>query len=139
MRKTKARTSTTPHVSIAETKLEQLRERCTNSLYKFACAVEPHREYGDCHRELYDFWQQAEVNDIDNTLGLLPQKINGHDIRLVNVIHDELVFETGSTDTYSKIIEDTMIEGFLQVFQNAKDMTEGLVEAHTGQNWQEAK
>lgn len=73
MRKTKANTPKTPHVSIAETKLEQLRERCTNSLYKFACAVEPHREYGDCHRELYDFWQQAEVNDIDNTLGLLPR------------------------------------------------------------------
>lgn len=73
MRKTKARTPTTPHVSIAETKLEQLRERCTNSLFKFACAVEPHREYGDCHREMYDFWQQAEVNDIDNTLALLPR------------------------------------------------------------------
>ena len=73
MRKTKARTSTTKHVSIAETKLEQLRERCTNSLFAYAKAVEPHREYGDCHRELFDFWQQAEINDIDNTLALLPR------------------------------------------------------------------
>jgi len=75
MRRTKVKgyKPKTPHVSLAETKLEQLRERCTNSLFKFACAVEPHREYGECHRELYDFWQQSEINDIDNTLSLLPR------------------------------------------------------------------
>ena len=68
MRKTKTKEPT-----LAETKLAQLRDRCTNSLFKFACAVEPHREYGDCHRDLYDFWQQSEINDIDNTLALLPR------------------------------------------------------------------
>jgi len=59
--------------SLAQTKLEELRERCTNSLYAFACAVEPHREYGECHRELFDFWQQSEINAIDNTLALMPR------------------------------------------------------------------
>lgn len=68
MRKMQAKEPT-----LAEAKLCQLRERCTNSLFAFACAVEPHREYGDCHRELFDFWQQSEINDIDNTLSLLPR------------------------------------------------------------------
>lgn len=67
------KTTKTKEPTLAETKLEQLRERCTNSLFKFACAVEPHREYGDCHRDLFDFWQQSEINDIDNTLSLLPR------------------------------------------------------------------
>jgi len=83
--------------------------------------------------------QGAEAEVLMNTLSLLPGKINGHDIKLVNVIHDELVFEVGSIDTCNKIVEDSMIEGFLQVFPHAIDMTEGLVEAHTGQNWEEAK
>jgi hypothetical protein len=73
MRRTTKIKPKTPHVSIAETKLSQLRERCFNSLFDFACAVEPHREYGEAHRELFDFWQQAEINDIDNTLALLPR------------------------------------------------------------------
>jgi len=51
----------------------ELRDRCTNSLYAFACAVEPHRVWGDCHRELFEFWEQADVNDIDNTLALMPR------------------------------------------------------------------
>lgn len=57
----------------AESKLEELRERCRDSLYAFACAVEPHREWGDCHRELFEFWQKSDLRDIDNTLSLMPR------------------------------------------------------------------
>lgn len=60
-------------LSLREQKLETLREECLHSLWKFACAVEPHRVYGDCHRELFEFWQTSEVKDIDNTLALLPR------------------------------------------------------------------
>ena len=56
-----------------DTRLEELRERCTNSLYAFACAVEPHRVWGECHRDLFDFWQESDVNDIDNSLALMPR------------------------------------------------------------------
>ena len=56
-----------------DTRLQELRERCTNSLHAFACAVEPHRVWGECHRDLFDFWQESDVNDIDNTLALMPR------------------------------------------------------------------
>lgn len=59
--------------SSADLRLEELKERCINSLYAFACAVEPHRVWGECHRELFDFWQESDVNDIDNTLALMPR------------------------------------------------------------------
>ena len=83
--------------------------------------------------------QGAEAEVLMHTLSLLPKKINGHNIRLVNAIHDELVFEVSDTVTSKKIVEDSMTEGFLCLFPQAGDMTEGLVEAHTGQNWQQAK
>jgi len=54
-------------------KLAELREECKHSLWKFASVVEPHRVYGDCHRELFDFWQHSETMSIDNTLALMPR------------------------------------------------------------------
>ena len=59
--------------SKVDTRLQELRERCTNSLYAYACAVEPHRVWGDCHRELFEFWQTSTIDDIDNTLALMPR------------------------------------------------------------------
>lgn len=53
--------------------LEDLREECLHSLWKFANVVEPHRVYGECHRDLFNFWQNSETMDIDNTLALLPR------------------------------------------------------------------
>lgn len=53
--------------------LAVLREECFHSLWKFACCVEPHRVYGECHRELFEFWQQSEVHEIENTLALMPR------------------------------------------------------------------
>ncbi len=56
-----------------DTRLEDLQGRCRISLYAFACAVEPHRVWGECHRELFEFWQKSDVDDIDNTLALMPR------------------------------------------------------------------
>lgn len=56
-----------------DVKLTKLREDCKYSLWQFACVVEPHRVYGECHRELFEFWEQSEVKDIDNTLALMPR------------------------------------------------------------------
>ena len=56
-----------------EVKLVELQNECLHSLWKFAQVVEPHREYGDCHRELFDFWQLSEAKDIENTLALMPR------------------------------------------------------------------
>lgn len=59
--------------SLSEKKLEELREATRHSLWKFALAVEPHRVYGECHRDLFDFWQHSEVRGMDNTLVLMPR------------------------------------------------------------------
>lgn len=59
--------------SLHEQKLEVLREECLHSLWRFACVVEPHRVYGECHRELFEFWQTSEVKDSNHTLALLPR------------------------------------------------------------------
>jgi phage terminase large subunit-like protein len=58
---------------LADMKLKQLREDCFYSLWTFARVVEPHREYGDCHRELFEFWQNSDTVSLDNTLALMPR------------------------------------------------------------------
>ncbi len=85
--------------------------------------------------------QGAEAEILLNTLALLPRRINGYDIQLVNTIHDELVFEVakGEGIRAKEIVETTMIDGFLASFPDAGDMTAGLVEAQTGNNWADAK
>jgi DNA polymerase-1 len=85
--------------------------------------------------------QGAEAEVLMNTLGLLPKRINNFDIKLVNIIHDELVFEIDEniSSIASLVIEKVMVDGFLMSFPEARDMTNGLVEASTGPNWCEAK
>lgn len=53
--------------------LERLREECYHSLWKFAQVIEPHRVYGDCHKELFDWWQKNELEGIDSDLALMPR------------------------------------------------------------------
>lgn len=53
--------------------LEEVREACVASLRYYAHTVEPFRVYGECHDELYDWWQQCEEKGILNTLCLLPR------------------------------------------------------------------
>lgn len=60
-------------ISAKQKALEALREECHASLWKFAQTVEPLRVYGDCHRELFEMWQKADLNDVLNTLALMPR------------------------------------------------------------------
>lgn len=85
--------------------------------------------------------QGAEAEVLMNTLGLLPSRIGRQKIQLVNIIHDELVFEIekNRTEIAKEIIEQTMVDGFLRSFPKAKNMTSDLVEAGIGNNWYEAK
>lgn len=85
--------------------------------------------------------QGAEAEILMNTLGLLPSRIKSHDIQLVNIIHDELVFEIEEdrTEIAKEIIERAMVDGFLRSFPEAKNMTSDLVESSIGNNWYEAK
>ena len=85
--------------------------------------------------------QGAEAEILMNTLGLLPSRIKSQDIQLVNIIHDELVFEIEEdrTEIAKEIIERAMVDGFLRSFPEAKNMTSDLVESSIGNNWYEAK
>jgi len=85
--------------------------------------------------------QGAEAEILMNTLGLLPTRIKNHSIRLVNIVHDELVFEIDETNisVATQIIEQVMVDGFLMSFPEAREMTKDLVEACVGHNWYEAK
>ncbi|AUR83373.1 terminase large subunit [Vibrio phage 1.139.A._10N.261.48.C6] len=53
--------------------MDELREACLARLYTYARTVEPHREYGDCHKELFDWMQFQEADGIENILALLPR------------------------------------------------------------------
>lgn len=58
-------------------KLQMIREECERNLWVFAQTVEPHRMYGDCHRELYT-WVQDNLDglteeSLSNMLALLPR------------------------------------------------------------------
>lgn len=62
----------------AAQKLKDLRDACESSLYTFACTVEPHRLYGDVHKELFNWWQNhndgnLDDDSLDNLLALLPR------------------------------------------------------------------
>lgn len=54
--------------------LESIRQMCEDSLWAYANTVEPHRVYGDCHRDLFDKMQRAyEEDEMDNLLALYPR------------------------------------------------------------------
>jgi DNA polymerase-1 len=72
-------------------------------------------------------------------LAALDRRLKPLDAALVNVVHDELVLEAASEDAAAVklVVEQSMVEGMLAVFPDA--CCEGLVEAHIGRNWAEAK
>lgn len=55
--------------------LEELKLRCETDLYLFACTTEPHRLYGDVHRDIYRSWQEniEDGDGFDNICTLLPR------------------------------------------------------------------
>lgn len=56
-----------------DTALQQIRDACYNSLWIYAQTVGPHMVYGECHKELFDWWQKCELEGIENTLALMPR------------------------------------------------------------------
>lgn len=72
-------------------------------------------------------------------LAALDRRLKGLDAKLVNVVHDELVLEVAADQAPAAktAVEEAMVEGMLSVFPRAN--CNGLVEAHSGPNWAEAK
>jgi DNA polymerase-1 len=72
-------------------------------------------------------------------LAALDRRIRGLDAKLVNVVHDEIVLEVAADQASAAktAVEEAMIAGMLSVFPRAD--CNGLVEAHSGANWAEAK
>lgn len=62
------------------------------------------------------------------------------DLKLCASVHDELLISCpkDSEKDYIPFVEECMMNGYLNVFPNATTL-KGLVEAHVGQNWSEAK
>lgn len=58
---------------LVDPRLAKLRKACHDSLWIFAQTVEPHRVYGECHKELFEWWQTCELEQIMNTLALMPR------------------------------------------------------------------
>ena len=56
---------------VSKDELDQIREACEEDLYTFAQVVEPHRVYGDIHKELFNWMGRKDRKD--NQLVLLPR------------------------------------------------------------------
>ena len=71
----------------------------------------------------------------------LDSHLTGLDALLVCHVHDEIVLDVAKQDAdkAKHALELAMIEGFLNIFPDAKDITKNLVDAHSGHSWQEAK
>jgi DNA polymerase-1 len=72
-------------------------------------------------------------------LAALDRRLKGLDAKLVNVVHDEIVLEVAADQAQAAktAVEAAMVEGMLSVFPRAD--CNGLVGAHSGCNWAEAK
>ena len=83
--------------------------------------------------------QGGAAESILKALKHIGEKLNWEKAQIINCIHDEIIIE--SDDDYveeaGKILEEGMIQGFLDVFP--KGCTRDLVEVGTGKNWAEAK
>lgn len=56
--------------------VDDLRQACLDSLYVYACTIEPHRVWGEVHKEVFDWWQNHMEDDDEgkeNLLCLLPR------------------------------------------------------------------
>ena len=69
----------------------------------------------------------------------LPAALSGLDAHLVNHVHDEIILECAEADAIAaqQALTEAMVKGFQTLFPEAR--MPGLVEAHVGSNWAEAK
>ena len=83
--------------------------------------------------------QGAEAEVVLVVLSLLEEYMEGIDAKLVNIIHDEFVFEVAQKDKDKTLIavEKVMIAGMLKIFPEASTLN--IVDAHAGDNWADAK
>ncbi len=83
--------------------------------------------------------QGAAAEVMLSALSALHRRLRTIDAKLVNVVHDEIVLEVAADQvTAAKTaVEEAMVEGMLAIFPRAT--CNGLVEAHAGPNWAEAK
>jgi DNA polymerase-1 len=79
----------------------------------------------------------AEV--MQAALASLDRKLKGMDALLVNVVHDEVILDVAPQDAAAAktALEKAMVEGMVAVFLAAN--IDGLVDAHSGENWEAAK
>ncbi len=72
-------------------------------------------------------------------LGCLERHLAGLDAQLVNVVHDEMMVEAAEADGpgAQRAVEAAMVEGMRTIFPQSP--TKGLVDAHMGKNWADAK
>ena len=72
-------------------------------------------------------------------LSLLDEYMDDINDRLINLVHDEFVFEVAekNVDRALVAVENVMVAGMLQIFPDAS--TKNLVDAHAGDNWEDAK
>lgn len=56
-------------------RVEELQQACLDSLYVYACTIEPHRVWGDIHKEVFTWWQGHldDPSGKENLLCLLPR------------------------------------------------------------------
>ena len=73
-------------------------------------------------------------------LARLPKALYGLDAHLIHHVHDEIILEVHVRDgeAAKRALTQAMVEGFEALFPNS-GMTEFLVEAHDGPDWESAK
>ena len=83
--------------------------------------------------------QGGEAEVILVVLSLLEEYMGDLDARIVNIIHDEFVFEVALEDRDKALVavEAVMVAGMLRIFPEASTLN--LVDAHAGDNWADAK
>lgn len=83
--------------------------------------------------------QGAEAEIILVVLSLLEERLHVLDAKLINIVHDEFVFEVAEADKDQAVakIEEAMIDGMLKIFPDAS--TIDLVDIHVGTSWADAK
>ncbi len=79
--------------------------------------------------------QGGEAEVLLSALALFPERLGGLDAKLVNVVHDEVLFEVAEADVSKAvpIIEAVMVEAMQAVFPDCS--TRNLVDISVGKDW----